>query len=166
MQDVLAAMALLEDMYEVNRLVLVGWSFGGAPVFSVAGNDQRIVGCATIASQTAETKGIRRLSPRPLLLRHGTADRTLSPSCSESLYERYGSKGQRKIELFEGGDHALTRNAERAEEMLCGFIADCVGLKVDEREQREVLESKLLEDGDRLKNMKKGGDLTSQESIC
>jgi alpha/beta superfamily hydrolase len=163
-RDVLASMALLQDMYGIKRFVLVGWSFGGAPVFTVAGKDQRVVGCATVASQTAETEGIRRLAPRPVLLLHGTGDRTLSSVCSERLYEMYGSKGRRKLKFFEGDDHSLTKNAQKAEEILCGFIAECADLEVD-GDEREVLGHTLVEDGERLENMKKGGDLAGQESV-
>ncbi|KAI4172406.1 MAG: hypothetical protein LQ346_008604, partial [Caloplaca aetnensis] len=55
--DVHAAMNYLENTHSVTRFVLVGWSFGGAPVFTVGGSDPRVVGCATVASQTAETEG-------------------------------------------------------------------------------------------------------------
>ncbi|KAL8895491.1 MAG: hypothetical protein Q9207_008149, partial [Kuettlingeria erythrocarpa] len=86
--DVHAAMNYLSKTHSVTRFVLVGWSFGGAPVFTVGGSDPRVVGCATVASQTAETEGVRRLPPRPVLLMHGTEDQTLDPWCSRSLYER------------------------------------------------------------------------------
>jgi hypothetical protein len=49
-RDVLAAMDELERTYHIDQLVLVGWSFGGAPVFTVGGQDSRLVGCATVAS--------------------------------------------------------------------------------------------------------------------
>ncbi|KAL9025791.1 MAG: hypothetical protein Q9196_005444, partial [Gyalolechia fulgens] len=110
--DVLAAMSHLEREYAIAKFVLIGWSFGGAPVFTVAGMDERVVGCATVASQTAETEGIEMLAPRPVLLLHGLADQTLGSWCSESLYRRYGGGGSRELKLFEGDDHALTRNAK------------------------------------------------------
>lgn len=53
--DVVAAMNYLQNGYAVSRFVLVGWSYGGAPVFTAGGQDDRVVGCATVASQTAET---------------------------------------------------------------------------------------------------------------
>ena len=61
-------MDYLEQHHGVKRFVLVGRSFGGAPVFTVGGADRRVVGCATVASQTAETDGIRNLAPTPVLL--------------------------------------------------------------------------------------------------
>ncbi|KAI1371416.1 alpha/beta-hydrolase [Hypoxylon crocopeplum] len=163
--DVQAAMGYLQDLYGLDRFVLVGWSFGGAPVFTVGGSDERVVACATIASQTAETDGIRRLAPRPVLLLHGTGDTTLSSSCSERLYAVYGSKGARQLELFDHDDHAFSGNARTAEAMLLDFVASCAGLKANESEKRVVADCDLVEDGERTELMKKGGDLRPPESV-
>ena len=163
-RDVLSAMDELEGSYGIKSFVLVGWSFGGAPVFTVGGSDKRIVGCATVASQTAETEGIRTLSPKPLLLLHGTGDRTLSKSCSESLYERYGSKGDRYLHLFPNDDHALTRNSLEAEQLIGGFILKCAGIKAVGADE-EVLAKKLVKDDEKVELMEKGGDLRRNESV-
>jgi hypothetical protein len=131
--DVYAAMKMLEKDYAVSKFVLVGWSFGGAPVFTVGGAEkERVAGCATVASQMAEAGGIQSLSPRPLLLLHGTADTTLSSSYSESLYRAYGPGGDRVIYLFEGDDHSLTNNAAQAGEMICRFVMKCAGMKTED----------------------------------
>jgi len=138
-RDVVAAMNLLEAQYGLSRFVLIGWSFGGAPVFGVGGMDQRVIGCAAVASQTAETEGVRLLAPRPVLLLHGTGDRTLSYSCSERLFDMYGHSGDRQLKLFEGDDHALTRNSIEAETLLSEFVLKCVGAGVTD-DEREILE--------------------------
>lgn len=163
--DVKAAISYLQNTYGVYQFVLVGWSFGGAPVFTVGGSDDRIIGCATVASQTAETDGIRMIAPTPILLLHGTADNTLSPSCSRRLYETYGDRGNRHIYLFEGDNHALSRNAKVAESMLLDFIVGCAGLSINDAEMHEVIDQTLVEDGEREELMKKGGDLRPPESI-
>lgn len=162
--DVKAAMDYLQNKYSVSRFVLTGWSFGGAPVFTVGGNDTRVIGCATVASQTAETDGLKHLSPTPLLLLHGTGDRTLSPSCSERLFRMYGTKGVRELKLFDGDDHALTQNAPKAEEMLCRFIMKCAGVEIGDGE-RKIIKEVLVGDGDRAELMKRGGDLKGEERI-
>ncbi|OAL36484.1 hypothetical protein AYO20_04100 [Fonsecaea nubica] len=179
-EDVTAAMDHLEEQYSIRRFVLVGWSFGGAPVvsfpyleganvvaekqsFTVGGRErERVIGCATVASQTAGTAGIRKLAPRPLLLLHGTGDRTLRWDCSQSLYEAYGKKGDRQLKLFEDDDHALTRNALEVEELLCDFIAKCVGLKIDNDEQEKVIQKPLVDRSERIELMKTGGDLEGE----
>ena len=165
-RDVLTAMNLLESEYKFSKFVLVGWSFGGAPVFTVGGMDQRVVGCATVASQTAGTEGIRDLAPRPVLLLHGTGDRTLSHSCSERLFKMYGDKGERELKLFEGDDHALTGNSLEAERRIGEFVLRCVGVrKGDMHEDEEVLGEELVGGEERIELMRKGGDLRRNESV-
>ncbi|KAL0474011.1 alpha/beta-hydrolase [Neurospora intermedia] len=162
--DVYASMKYLQDLYGLDRFVLVGWSFGGAPVFAVAGAGQRVIGCATVASQTLEAEeGIRKLAPRPVLLLHGTGDRTLSPECSERLYKLYGEKGDRQMEMFDGDNHSLMGNAGTAEEMLCEFIAKCAGVEVDEGLRRDVVETELVDEQEREDLMGRGGDLRGLE---
>jgi hypothetical protein len=39
-EDVIAAMDYLENEYSIAKFVLVGWSFGGAPVFTVAAKEK------------------------------------------------------------------------------------------------------------------------------
>ncbi|KAL8687510.1 MAG: hypothetical protein Q9218_006336 [Villophora microphyllina] len=162
--DVQAAMKYMELNHQVSKFVLVGWSFGGAPVFTVGGNDQRVVGCATVASQTAETAGMQQVAPRPVLLLHGAADQTLDPWCSEQLYERYGNKGDRELKLFEGDNHALTKNAAKAEELLCRFVMKCAGVRQDEGEEQLVKEI-LVGREERVKLMEKAGDLNGEERL-
>lgn len=165
--DVVAAMNYLQAGYAISRFVLVGWSYGGAPVFTVGGRDDRVVGCATVASQTAETDGIRSVARKgvPILLLHGTGDRTLSPSCSESLYQRYRNAargGQREIKLFEDDDHALTRNSLQAEELLCEFIMRQAGGYIGQSEKEGLVQKPLLEQTERIEKMKEGGDLRGE----
>ncbi|KAL8893479.1 MAG: hypothetical protein Q9192_005219 [Flavoplaca navasiana] len=162
--DVLAAMDYLEREYKISRFVLIGWSFGGAPVFTVAGEDERVVGCATVASQTAGTEGIERLAPRPVLLLHGKSDRTLGFWCSESLFRRYGEGGERELRVFEGDDHALRGNAKVAEEMLCWFVMRCAGVE-GQRGGGELVGEDVVGDGERMELMGKGGDLRGKESV-
>lgn len=163
--DVAAALDVLQRRYGLARFVLVGWSFGGAPAFAVGGADARVVGCAAVASQTAGTEGIGKMSPRPVLLLHGRADRMLGPACSERLYAMYGAGGDRQVVFFEGDDHALTRNAGRAEEMLCEFVLKCAEVGIGEEERRGVVEREVVKGEERVEAMKRGGDLRGGESV-
>lgn len=165
--DLLAAMDYLRNGFAISRFVLVGWSYGGAPVFTVGAQDERIVGCATIASQTAETDGISQVAMRnvPTLLMHGTADRTLSPNCSESLrdkYLRYKQDGNVQLILFDDDDHALSQNSLKAEELLCEFIMNQAGEEIGENEQSYVLQKPLLGQQEKIEKMRDGGDLRGE----
>jgi len=162
-EDVLAAMEYLGTAFGITRFVLIGWSFGGAPVFTVGGEDQRVVGCATVASQTAGTEGIRSLAPRPVLLLHGLEDSTLSPRCSEQLYDMYGPDGDREIKFFEGDNHALTTSSVLAEELLIGFVVKCAGIGMSKSE-KEMAAKEIIASEEKVTIMKQGGDLRGDES--
>jgi alpha/beta superfamily hydrolase len=167
--DVLAAMEYLQNELAVSRFVLVGWSYGGAPVFTVGGQDERVVGSAAIASQTAETDGIRQLARKnvPTLLIHGTADQRLGASCSESLYERYrkvDKDGPCELQFLNGDDHFLTKNPLTAEDLLCRFIIKQANVEIKESERSSVLQRPLLDDGQRKETMEKAGDLEGERN--
>jgi len=172
--DTKAAMTYLTENFGIQHFVLVGWSFGGAPVYTVAGRDERVVGAATVASQTADAMtGAREAGRRgiPVLLMHGTGDRTLAPRCSKSLHEAWfeGYRGEKdelaKLALFEGDDHSLSRNARKAEEMMAQFIVDCAGERVVDGDE-SVIKSDVLGDTEQRRDvMEKGGDLRGKERI-
>jgi dienelactone hydrolase len=168
--DVVAAMDFLQRTLGISRFVLVGWSFGGAPVMTVGGQDDRVVGCATIASQSAETDGIERVAAKslPLLLLHGTGDQTLAPECSGRLlerYRRYVKDDMGFLKLFDGDDHALTQNSAKAEAMLCAFVMRCAGVEVSEDEDSVVLRTCLVTQEERVRLTEEAGDLGEGESL-
>ncbi|KAI0359545.1 alpha/beta-hydrolase [Trametes cingulata] len=166
--DVLASMSFLSSRFQSDRFVLVGWSFGGAPCFTVAAREpERVVGVATVASQTAETDGIAKLAPRPVLLLHGTGDTCLSPRCAQNLYRAYGEhpRGQRQIRLFEGDNHGLTKNAVAVEKMIFDFAARCLGLEISPQSEEKAARD-LVGDGDtRVREMAEGRDLEGGEHL-
>ncbi|OJJ46091.1 hypothetical protein ASPZODRAFT_133076 [Penicilliopsis zonata CBS 506.65] len=166
--DILGAFTYLSRHFSSSRFVLVGWSFGGAPCFTVASREpQRVRGVATIASQTAGTVGITKLAPRPVLLLHGTGDRVLSYLCAKSLYHEYGTEGQREMELYEGDDHGLTMNAPEAEQRIFKFVARCLELEslldreVSDKARQDLVESRE----ERIREMEMGRDLEGGEKI-
>lgn len=174
-EDVKAAMEYM-SILGVDQFILVGWSFGGAPVFTVAGRDERVIGAATVASQTADAlQGAREAGRRnvPVMLLHGTGDKTLSERCSRYVHEAWleGYKGpdiedKSKLVPFEGDDHALSHNAKKAEEMIAEFIVECAGGTIS-KETTEVVKSEVLGNReDRLKFMDEGGDLRGREDVA
>jgi Dipeptidyl aminopeptidases/acylaminoacyl-peptidases len=129
----------------------------------VAADDPRVIGCATVASQTHDAEGIKHLAPRPVMLLHGSGDNTLAVGNSQRLWHWYGEEGKRMLHVFEQDNHSLSRNAEKAEEMLCEFVAQCAGLRVPEEERKSVIGVEVVEDGERHELMEKGGDLRAPE---
>jgi hypothetical protein len=96
---------------------------------------------------------------------HGTDDNTLSPKCSQSLYNAYGTEGDRTLKLFQGDDHSLRACCHEAEAILCKFIIKCIGIEVDVDEEREVVDQVLVTDKEKIGLMKEGGDLDGEERV-
>ena len=61
--DVLSAIKGISG-WGMDRVVLVGWSFGGAVVISAGAASEAVVGVATVASQTYSAGAVGSLGPR------------------------------------------------------------------------------------------------------
>ena len=103
-QDVLAGIRCLERQ-GIERVVLLGWSFGGAVVIRAGIHSPSVVAVATVGAQTAGTAGVGRLAPRPLLVLHGTADPILPDRCARDLYTR--AADPKELGLYPGDGHGL-----------------------------------------------------------
>jgi dienelactone hydrolase len=108
--DTLAGVAALREL-GVERVVLVGWSFGGAVVITAGAQSDTVVGVATVASQTYGTAAVSRLAPRCLLLLHGTGDTVLPDRCSRDLHAR--ANGPKELILYPDDNHGLTEHREQ-----------------------------------------------------
>jgi hypothetical protein len=108
--DTLVAAAFLAGE-GFDRIGLVGHSFGGAVVISAAALSSDITAVVPLSTQTYGADLAPQVSPRPMLLIHGTADRILPPECSEIVYA--AAREPKELVLCEGADHGL--DAARAE---------------------------------------------------
>jgi len=81
------------------------------------------------------------------------------------LFEAYGKEGRRELRLFEGDDHALTRNSEEAERCIAGFVLERAGVDVEGVEKRGVLEKTLVGGREKVELMREGGDLRGGERV-
>jgi alpha/beta superfamily hydrolase len=93
----------------VERIGLVGHSFGAAVMIYVAARRLEVVTVVTLSAQTAGALDVALLAPRPLLLVHGLDDIRLSPDCSRYLYSIAGEP--KRLVLLEGARHSLRQSA-------------------------------------------------------
>ena len=84
--DVLAGVHFFEQEW-VNKIALVGHSFGGAVVIMAGTMSPHVKAVMGLASQTFGARRVNELSPRPLLLIHGERDRSLPARCSRDIYQ-------------------------------------------------------------------------------
>ena len=107
------------------RVVLVGHSFGGAVVITAGATSEAVVAVAALSSQTHGTDLADQISPRPLLLMHGTADEVLPDTCSRAIYRR--AREPKRLALYPGCRHGLDQCREELDRDLLGWLREVVG---------------------------------------
>ncbi|KAH1547066.1 hypothetical protein LV164_007529 [Aspergillus fumigatus] len=139
--DIVASFTYLREHFNSTTFVLIGWSFGGSPCFTVAAQDDRVRGVATVASQTANTVGIKK-------------------------FEEYGNTGPREIRLLPGDDHGLTRHSTEVEKMIFEFAAKTLGFEKLLDQSSDQAGEDLVESRDeRIREMVEGHDLEGDERL-
>lgn len=113
--DVRNGIAFLREQ-GIQRVGLLGHSFGGAVVIAAAVEEPAVTAVATLATQTAGALRVGALAPRPVLFVHGLDDQRLSPDCSRLLYRLAGEP--KRIELLPGARHSLRQRREDVRRML------------------------------------------------
>lgn len=98
-----------------------------APVFSLPTRwvGERLIG--TPMPGVAPVRAIERISPRPVLIIHGTRDWLIDVSEAYALYHAAGSP--KELWLVEGADHARTRRMapEEYDRRIAGFFRQHLG---------------------------------------
>lgn len=113
--DVLAGVAFLKEQ-GASRIALVGHSYGGAVVITAAALSPDVAAVAALSSQTAGTRLVPQVSPKPLLLVHGLEDRRLSPDCSRQIYAR--AREPKELVLLPDAKHSLRQRAPQLRDLL------------------------------------------------
>ena len=119
--DAQAGVSFLEGL-GTRRIALVGHSFSGAVVISVAPLSQAVVAVVALASQTYGARSASHISPRPLLLVHGTEDQRLNSYCSEQIYS--WARKPKELVLLEGASHGLWERKDDLLPLLRRWLAD------------------------------------------
>ena len=119
--DTLCGVAFLQSE-GIDRVALVGHSFGGAVVISAGALSPAVKAVVPMSSQTEDTEFASRISPRPLLLIHGTSDSTLPSSCSEEIYAE--AKEPKELRLFRGAGHDLFAARDDIIDLLVTWIPE------------------------------------------
>ena len=120
--DVLAEVRYLIEQ-GIERVGVLGHSFGGAVVIEAAAEEPLIRSVVTLATQTAGAQRVGEIAP--LLLVHGLDDVRLSPDCSRMLHRMAGEPKQ--LVLLEGATHSLRQRREDVRELVRGWYVETLG---------------------------------------
>jgi alpha-beta hydrolase superfamily lysophospholipase len=111
--DTLLAVQYLVQQRQSGAVALVGHSFGGAVVIAAGALSEQVAAVVAMSSQTYGTELAPQVSPRPLLLLHGTQDEILPHTCSEFIYKR--AREPKELVLYEGCRHGLDECREQVD---------------------------------------------------
>ncbi|CAF0815897.1 unnamed protein product [Adineta ricciae] len=121
-QDLIETIDILVSRYQIERVVLIGWSFGGAVVISAGAQHRLVRAIATVASQTAGTNSVSKLAQKgkACLFIHGKGDQCLPFRCSEQLYRLAGEP--KELVLYDGDNHGVTNHRDEVKDKLKQFV--------------------------------------------
>jgi dienelactone hydrolase len=107
--DVLAGLYFLDGL-GVQRVALVGHSFGGAVVVQAAANVEFAAAVVALSTQSAGVEPASELPPGcASLFVHGEADEVLSPACSRLAYRL--APEPKRLSLYPQARHGLDEAA-------------------------------------------------------
>lgn len=107
--DVLAGIEFARE-HGIERVGLVGHSFGGAVVIQSALRSRAVVTVVTLSTQGFGTEGVEDLAPRSILFIHGYEDEVLPPTCSIDAHSRAAEP--KRLKLIPGARHRLDEAAD------------------------------------------------------
>lgn len=111
--DTLLGVQYLVQQCGYRAVALVGHSFGGAVVVSAGALSNNVVAVVAMSSQTYGTDLAPQVSPRPLLVLHGTNDEILPDICSRDIYAR--AQEPKELQLYPGCRHGLDECREQVD---------------------------------------------------
>jgi len=117
--DVLAGIAYLQQDH-VQRVVLVGHSFGGAVVITAGAVHEHVAGVVALAPQTYGARLAGQLAPRSLLVVHEKADTRLPYTCGVQIYG--WAREPKQLVLYEGAEHRLDECSAELDQLLTQWI--------------------------------------------
>jgi len=109
----------------VGNVVLGGHSFGGAVAIMAGTMSAQVKAVVGLSSQTFGAHRVSELSPRPLLLIHGSRDRNLPALCSEQIYE--WAREPKELVIYKGSGHFLRECRDELHDLLKGWLIDKLG---------------------------------------
>lgn len=106
----------------IQNVALVGHSFGGAVVITAGAISPKVKAVVPMSTQTYGVELAPEISPRPLLIIHGTEDEILPDTCSRHVYRI--AREPKELRLFEGAHHGLDEVRSDVLQLLITWITE------------------------------------------
>lgn len=119
--DIIAGVSFLREQ-GVERIALVGHSFGGAVIVAAAPLCDAVVTLICLASQSYGGQYADMIEPRSILLVHGEDDTRLGPHCSQFIFDK--ALEPKKLVLLPGAGHSLREARDELHPLMKQWILD------------------------------------------
>lgn len=118
--DVIAGISFLNSE-GINKIALVGHSFGGAVVIQAAAIFKNIKTVVTLATQSYGADSVKNFpKDTSILLIHGNDDSVLPVSCTRTIYGIAHEPKERV--LLNGNGHIFNEYADKIMEIVCKWL--------------------------------------------
>ena len=117
--DVLITIFFLKTI-GIYSLGLVGFSIGGAVMIQAAAMSPEITAVTTLSTQVFGTEVVSKITNTPLLLIHGSQDKTLPTYCSQLIHEM--ANEPKELMILENTGHDLEESADTVLSATKGFL--------------------------------------------
>ena len=105
-----------------ERVVVVGHGQGALGAVQAGLAFPSVAAVALLAPRALAAEGVERLSPKPLLVLHGTADAVIPTSVSRDLVAK--AKEPKRLYYYQEADHRLTQKADAVSEDLSEWLVE------------------------------------------
>jgi len=128
-EDALRAARLMED-HGVRKILVIGWSFGGAVGIHTASQLEQSIGFIGLSPQSLLTEPVSNFSAKKsLLLIHSKDDENIPFWSSEQILEDAPPGVRKRLIPLEGFDHALDHAGNTLLPLLTPWIEQELGLR-------------------------------------
>ncbi len=106
----------------IRRMALVGWSFGGAIITTLAPQVPEVVTVVGISAQSRDTEPVANFSRQSLLLLHSQEDDNVPFMAAGQILDEAPSTIHKELHAFETGDHYLTGMANLVDPIVKSWL--------------------------------------------
>ncbi|MFL5811982.1 MAG: alpha/beta hydrolase family protein [Bdellovibrionia bacterium] len=148
-QDALAAIDHLKSL-GVQRVALVGWSFGGAVITHSATRAPEVATVVGFAPQSRDTEAVQQFTKQSILLVHSDEDENVPFEASQQILDEAPTGIEKQLVDLKGFNHILDGAQGQVDPIVLDWLNKKLGIPVQASRTLNVLNATVIPHKDRL----------------